>query len=82
MVSYKDKLRKIQFLSLHPDTPRTFLRVAICSLHNDLSPKALDPFGCRALTECILILRPTQGIEELIFPQTWDTPRQMLVYMH
>lgn len=56
--------------------------MAICSLHKVLSPKALDLFGCRALAERILMLRPTQDIEELIFPQTWDALREMLVCMH
>lgn len=78
-MSYKDKLSKIQFLSLHSDTPRTFLCMAICSVHKDLSPKALDSFGRRALTECILMLRPRQDIEELIFPQTRDALREMLI---
>lgn len=80
-VSYKDKLSKIQFLSLHPDTSRTFLCTAICSLPKDLSPKALDPFGCRALAECFLMLRATQGIGGLIFPETWDALKEMLVYV-
>lgn len=61
-----------------PRYTRTVLHIANCLLHKDFSLKAVDI----ALAECISMIRPTQDIQELIFPQTRDAVEEIVAYVH